>query len=70
VEVKTPKAWVGQTLAGLKLRAEYGLHVVAIRGNSASGVGTLRMPGPTEPLKAEDTLMLMGLDEDLKKIDR
>ncbi|MEZ6191275.1 MAG: TrkA family potassium uptake protein [Phycisphaerales bacterium] len=70
VEVKTPKAWVGQTLAGLKLRAEYGLHVVAIRGNSASGIGPLRMPGPTEPLHAEDTLMLMGLDEDLKKIDK
>lgn len=68
VEMKTPKAWVGQTLAGLKLRAEYGLHVVAIRASSASGPGPLRMPTPTEPLKAEQTLMLMGRDEDLNKI--
>ena len=69
VEMKTPKAWVGQTLAGLKLRAESGLHVVAIRGPSSDGAGPVRMPGPLEPLKAEDTLMLMGRDEDLAKVD-
>lgn len=69
VEMKTPKAWVGQTLAGLKLRAESGLHVVAIRGPSSDGAGPVRMPGPLEPLKAEDTLMLMGRDEDLGKVD-
>jgi trk/ktr system potassium uptake protein len=69
VEMKTPKAWVGQTLAGLKLRAESGLHVVAIRGPSSDGAGPVRMPGPLEPLKADDTLMLMGRDEDLAKVD-
>ncbi len=69
VEMKTPKAWVGQTLAGLKLRAESGLHVVAIRGPSGDGAGPVRMPGPLEPLKAQDTLMLMGKDEDLAKVD-
>ena len=68
VEMKTPKDWVGQTLAGLRLRAEMGLHVVAIRGPSSDGAGPVRIPGPVEPLKAEDTLMLMGKDEDLEKI--
>ena len=68
VEMKTPKAWVGQTLAGLKLRAQSGLHVVAIRGPSSDGAGPVRMPGPQEPLRAEDTLMLMGKDEDLADV--
>jgi trk/ktr system potassium uptake protein len=68
VEMKTPKDWVGQTLAGLGLRAEKGLHVVAIRGHASEGPGPIRLPGPIEPLKAEDTLMLMGRDEDLEKV--
>jgi trk system potassium uptake protein TrkA len=68
VEMKTPKAWVGQTLAGLQLRAELGLHVVAIRAPSDEGAGLVRIPGPIDPLKAEDALMLMGKDEDLGKI--
>jgi trk/ktr system potassium uptake protein len=68
VEMKTPKAWVGQTLAGLKLRAQSGLHVVAIRGPSSDGAAPVRMPGPQEPLRAEDTLMLMGKDEDLADV--
>lgn len=69
VEMKTPKDWVGQTLAGLSLRANMGIHVVAIRGPSAEGDGPVRVPGPVEPLKAEDTLMLLGKDEDLEKLE-
>jgi len=68
VEMKTPGDWVGQTLAGLKLRAERGLHVVAIRSPSSHGPGPIRMAGPIQPLKAGDTLMLMGRDEDLEKV--
>jgi trk/ktr system potassium uptake protein len=70
VEMKTPKDWVGQTLIGLKMRTAMGLHVVAIRGPSGSGEGSVRMPTATEPLKAEDTLMLMGLDEDLTELPK
>jgi len=68
VEIKTPAKWVGQTLAGLKLRAESGLYVVAIRGHCNQGPGPIRLPGPVEPLKAEDILLLMGRDEDLEKV--
>jgi trk/ktr system potassium uptake protein len=68
VELKTPKDWVGQTLAGLQLRAQMGLHVVAIRTASSDGTGPLRIPGPAEPLKLEDTLTLMAKDEDLEKL--
>ncbi len=68
VEMKTPKDWVGQTLAGLHLRAQMGLHVVAIRHASTDGTGPVRIPGPAEPLQPDDTLMLMGKDEDLEKI--
>ncbi len=68
VETKTPDDWVGKTLAGLQLRAEHGLHVVAIRSPVGDGQGPLRIPGPSEPLKAEDILMLMGADEDLAKL--
>lgn len=70
VELKTPRDWVGKTLVGLKLRTEMGLHVVALRKPSKSGEGRVRMPGPNEPLNAEDTLMLMGRDEDLERLSK
>jgi len=72
VEVKTPKRWVDRSLAELNLRAKEGMHVVAIRRRrdpkDEHSPTTFQIPGPEEPLGANDVLVLMGRDADLAKL--
>ena len=73
VELATPKKWVGQTLAKLNLRAREGLHVVGIREpdpKEPSGRSAIQIPGPEQPLEANQVLILMGRDSDLARIPR
>lgn len=72
VEITTPRRWVDQTLTDLQLRAREGLHVVAIRRRrdpkDEQSPTLLQLPGPDEPLGAEDILVVMGRDADLAKL--
>lgn len=71
VEMRAPAQWVGSSLAQLDLRASRGLHVVAIkRLKDPADPGSVRveMPGPTDPLRPTDVLILMGKDDDLAKL--
>lgn len=72
VEINTPSRWVDQTLSQLQLRAKEGLHVVAIRRRrdpeDESSPTILQVPGPDDPLKADDILVLMGRDADLARL--
>ncbi len=73
VEIRAPEDWVGKSLAQLEVRARYGLHVVACkRDRPAQGGGAselrIEVPGPTEPIDADDVLVLMGKDEDIAKL--
>lgn len=74
VEIKAPRKWVGQTLVELNLRAKAGVHVVAIRregtGDARAGGPRIEMPRPDEPLRSSDILVLMGRDEDLRRLPR
>jgi trk system potassium uptake protein len=65
VEVQTPRAWVGKSLAELDLRAKYALHVVAIKRPRAGEIGgaafsegagaMLRPPSPPpKPAQPQD----------------
>jgi len=75
VELKTPSKWVGKTLAKLKVRAEAGVQVVAIKRLYEEPDGKaarlkLEMPLPDEPLLETDMLLLMGRDGDLANLSR
>ncbi|MFW6033229.1 MAG: potassium channel family protein [Phycisphaeraceae bacterium] len=72
VEVRTPRKWIGQSLAKLNLRARAGLHVVAIRRPRPEdqGAPVLQIPGPEEPLHEKDILVVMGRDADLARLPR
>lgn len=71
VEFKVPEAWVGVGLAELDVRRKLGIHIVAIKrvGEEAEHPTRILVPGPTEPLAAEDVLIVMGRDEDLKRLE-
>ncbi len=72
VEIKVPKRWVERSLAELNLRAKEGLHIVAIKRRrdptDENSPLTFQIPGPEEPLDAEDVLVVMGRDADLAKL--
>jgi len=71
VEIQTPKAWLGKTLVELNLRARAGVLIVASkhRENQAGKTRQIvEFPDPTQPLRAEQTLVVMGPDPDLAKL--
>ncbi|EUJ40657.1 potassium channel family protein [Brochothrix campestris] len=53
-----------RSLIELKVRSEYGLNVVAIR---RAGVMMVN-PAPTELIKVNDTLMVIGADTDIERL--
>ncbi|QDU34435.1 Ktr system potassium uptake protein A [Poriferisphaera corsica] len=72
VEIQTPEAWRGHNLIELNLRAEYNVHVVAIKRRkpeqSELTPPSVMIPDPTSGLREEDILVIMGADKDLAKI--
>lgn len=73
VEVRVPKAWIGQTLVELDLRNRHRIHVVALRrkeGEGEDAVERIELPSPQEPLRATDVVVLMGKDDDLGRLPK
>ena len=72
VELKTPAAWVGKTLAELNVRAKTGILVIAVKHRqSTPGIPdreVARLIAPDVPLAAEQTLVLAGADAELAKL--
>lgn len=78
IELKSPSAFRGKTLRDLNLRARYNVNLVAIRRtvmvSSADGETTrkesLAVPQPDAVIEAEDTLVLIGANEDLARLPK
>ena len=73
VEMPVPPDWVGKSLVELQLRVKHGVHCVAIKqlppaDASERGKNPVRIPMPTQPLKEEDIVVLMGNDAELAKL--
>lgn len=67
-EFTAPKSWIGKSLKELNVRSKYQLSVLAIRNE---GSGKLRMsPGGDDPISKGDTLMMMGRQQDLERLQR
>ena len=75
-EIYVPAAFVGSSLAGLRLRGEYGVNVIALKRGEASidelGASVRRervtFPQPTEVLRENDILMVIGKNEHIERL--
>ncbi len=63
-EITVPEEWVGRSLIDLNLRAKRKLNVIGIRRMEHLNIN----PDAAEPLKAEDVLIMIGKNEELKKL--
>lgn len=74
VEIRTPGVWVGKTLAELNLRAQTRVLVVAVKRRELLPSGAERevvaVLSPSQPLEADQILVLAGADEDLAQLPR
>ena len=64
VKVPVQKAWIGKSLAEIDFRGKYYINVIAIESNQ----GIDGAPNPTEPLKKDDNLILIGKKDCLEKL--
>ncbi len=67
-EMAPPKKWIGKTLAELNVRGRYRVNVLAFKNERTGEVNMA--PGAKDALSADDTLMLMGRNEDLELLER
>jgi trk system potassium uptake protein TrkA len=65
VGTKPPRGWVGKPLSDLDLRNKYNITVLAVR----RGDENLVIPSWSMVVEKEDTLVLFGRDDSLKKLD-
>ncbi|MCZ7585121.1 MAG: TrkA C-terminal domain-containing protein [Deltaproteobacteria bacterium] len=66
-EIAVGGALTGKTLAGLNMRAEYGLNCVAIKPADPAGGPTTIFPEPGRVLADGDILICSGYDEQFEK---
>lgn len=66
VEVQATDALDGRTLIDLDVRAAFGVNIVAIKREGAIDVS----PQPDEEIKAEDILIVIGSDTDIRKMEK
>ena len=65
VEIRTPSKWAGNTLVGLNVRRKYGISILAIhRGGSY-----LVSPSADLQLEADDTLLVIGKEDDIEDLN-
>jgi len=64
VEMEMPGAWAGKNLIELDLRNKYSVNVVAVKSQDKTDV----TPDPTVPMKKEQTILISGRNEDIRKL--
>lgn len=66
-EIVLPAIFAGQTLAGASLRARYNVFVISVRRPEPQAVHFL--PGPDFTLQSNDVLVLIGREDDLRRME-
>jgi len=72
MEIALPEKFENKTLRELDVRNKYGIMVIAIKENAPEGGGeeSLRMfPSPDRRLQKSARLIVVGRDEDIRKLD-
>lgn len=65
-EIQTPAAWVGKSVLELNIRARYGISVLATKREDRAKM----LNNPNYVFNSVDSLMVMGSEEDIRRIDR
>ncbi len=63
-EIKTPAAWVGNTIAGIDVRRRHSVNVIAAK----RGERVIAAPGPDFVFESGDHIMVMGASSDVFKL--
>lgn len=67
-EITPPKSWRNKTLQSLDVRGKYRVSVLSIQNEKS---GKMRMsPGANDVIGEEDTILVMGKNEDLSLLQR
>lgn len=65
VEMKASHNLIGKSLAELDIRKKYGCNVMAIKNENKFNIS----PGANDPIQAGDILVIVGQNDDLKKME-
>jgi trk system potassium uptake protein TrkA len=65
VEIRTPDKWAGNTLVGLNVRRKYGISILAVHRGSSYLVS----PSADLQLEADDTLLVIGKEDDIEDLN-
>ena len=65
VEVRPLKAWIGKSLLDLNIRAKFGINVIAIKNSDGININVR----PDETINALDILVVIGHNDDIKKVE-
>ncbi|MEO0288735.1 MAG: TrkA family potassium uptake protein [candidate division WOR-3 bacterium] len=78
VEIKTPEVFVGKTIEEIDIRKKYDINIIAIKRKQPSTTDSYKLsfeentiisPSPKERIIEGDILVMIGLKEDLEKIE-
>lgn len=69
IEFAVPQGWVGKNLRDLNLRAKYGVNVVGIRNINYDNQVNVS-PKADNEIKDGDVLIVIGDNDDLKKLEK
>lgn len=65
VEVAPLKAWIGKSLLDLNVRANYSINVIAIKNEEGININVR----PDEVIKQTDILVVIGHNDDIRKVE-
>lgn len=65
VEIRTPAKWAGNTLVGLNVRRKYGISILAVHRGSSYLVS----PSADLQLESDDTLLVLGKEDDIEDLN-
>lgn len=66
IQVEPPGEFIGKSLSKLNLRAQYGVHIIAIKEIDKEGF--ILIPPSSFVIKQDNILVMLGKEKDIKKI--
>ncbi|MBU2648631.1 TrkA family potassium uptake protein [bacterium] len=66
IQVEPPGEFIGKSLSELNLRAQYGVHIIAIKEIDSEEF--ILIPGSSFVIKRGNILVMLGKEKDIKKI--
>jgi CIC family chloride channel protein len=68
IELDTPPALAGRTMAESGIRTRYGVSILAVKRRSREGLERRFVPGPEDRFAAGDVLIVLGTEEAIERL--